>query len=81
MNGSYAPQTPAPQAPAEQAPVNGAAPKPRDGFASGLGVIAATLGSAIGLGNIWKFPVLTGLNGARRFFWCTWRARCWSGCR
>ena len=25
--------------------------KPRDGFATGLGVIAATLGSAIGLGE------------------------------
>ena len=41
--------------------------KPRDGFATGLGVIAATLGSAIGLGNIWKFPTLTGLNGGAAF--------------
>ncbi len=43
------------------------APKSRDGFATGLGVIAATLGSAIGLGNIWKFPTLTGLNGGAAF--------------
>lgn len=40
---------------------------PRDGFTSGLGVIAATLGSAVGLGNIWKFPALTGLNGGAGF--------------
>lgn len=41
--------------------------KMRDGFATGLGVIAATLGSAIGLGNIWKFPSLTGANGGAAF--------------
>src|SRR5690606_14584235 len=35
----------------------------RDGFTSTLGVLAATLGSAVGLGNIWKFPALTGANG------------------
>ncbi len=29
----------------------------RDGFSSGSGVTAATLGSAVGLGNIWMFPV------------------------
>lgn len=39
----------------------------RDGFSSKLGVIAATLGSAIGLGNIWKFPSLTGSNGGATF--------------
>jgi neurotransmitter:Na+ symporter, NSS family len=41
--------------------------KQRDGFTSNLGVIAATLGSAVGLGNIWKFPSLTGLNGGAAF--------------
>ncbi len=41
--------------------------KKRDGFTSALGVIAATLGSAIGLGNIWKFPSLTGSNGGATF--------------
>jgi len=41
--------------------------KSRDSFTSGLGVIAATLGSAVGLGNIWKFPALTGLNGGAAF--------------
>lgn len=37
----------------------------RDGFTSSLGVITATLGSAVGLGNIWKFPHFTGQNGER----------------
>ncbi len=39
----------------------------RDGFTTGLGVIAATLGSAVGLGNIWKFPFLTGVSGGASF--------------
>ncbi len=42
------------------------APK-RDGFSSGFGVLAATLGSAVGLGNIWKVPYLTGANGGAGF--------------
>jgi NSS family neurotransmitter:Na+ symporter len=48
--------------------MNTQAPKSkRDGFTTGLGVIAATLGSAVGLGNIWKFPYLTGSNGGAAF--------------
>ena len=42
-------------------------PSPRAGFSSGFGVLAATLGSAVGLGNIWKFPSLTGANGGAGF--------------
>ncbi len=42
-------------------------PAKRDGFSSTLGVLAATLGSAVGLGNIWKFPALTGANGGAGF--------------
>ena len=30
----------------------------RDSFGSKLGVIAATAGSAVGLGNIWRFPYI-----------------------
>lgn len=39
----------------------------RSGFSSSFGVLAATLGSAVGLGNIWKFPYLTGANGGAGF--------------
>jgi NSS family neurotransmitter:Na+ symporter len=39
----------------------------RSGFSSSFGVLAATLGSAVGLGNIWKFPSLTGANGGAGF--------------
>ncbi len=39
----------------------------RDLFASRLGMLAATLGSSVGLGNIWKFPALTGNNGGASF--------------
>lgn len=39
----------------------------RTGFSSSFGVLAATLGSAVGLGNLWKFPYLTGANGGAGF--------------
>ncbi|MGE4290739.1 MAG: sodium-dependent transporter [Desulfovibrio sp.] len=39
----------------------------REGFATRLGVLTATLGSAVGLGNIWKFPYMTGQNGGAAF--------------
>jgi len=41
--------------------------KNREKFSSGLAVFFATLGSAVGLGNIWKFPYLTGQNGGGAF--------------
>ena len=35
----------------------------RDSFGSKFGVIAATAGSAVGLGNIWRFPYVAGESG------------------
>jgi neurotransmitter:Na+ symporter, NSS family len=42
-------------------------PGHRDFFSSKFGVIAATAGSAIGLGNIWRFPYVAGENGGGAF--------------
>ena len=39
----------------------------RDGFSSRFGIIAAAAGSAVGLGNIWKFPYIVGKNGGSAF--------------
>lgn len=39
----------------------------RDSFSSKAGVIAAAAGSAVGLGNIWRFPYVTGQNGGGAF--------------
>lgn len=41
--------------------------KVRDSFGSKFGIIAATAGSAVGLGNIWKFPYVAGENGGGAF--------------
>ena len=42
-------------------------PQMRDVFSSKMGVIAAAAGSAVGLGNIWKFPYITGVYGGAAF--------------
>jgi NSS family neurotransmitter:Na+ symporter len=39
----------------------------RDSFSSKVGIIAAAAGSAIGLGNIWRFPYVAGQNGGAAF--------------
>ena len=39
----------------------------RTGFASKLGIVLATAGSAVGLGNIWRFPFMAGENGGAAF--------------
>ena len=39
----------------------------RGNFGSKLGIILATAGSAVGLGNIWRFPYMTGQNGGAAF--------------
>ena len=37
------------------------------GFSSKIGAILAAAGSAVGLGNIWRFPTETGINGGAAF--------------
>ena len=39
----------------------------RANFGSKIGVILATAGSAVGLGNVWRFPYMTGQNGGAVF--------------
>ena len=39
----------------------------RANFGSKLGVILASAGSAVGLGNIWRFPYETGNHGGAAF--------------
>ncbi len=39
----------------------------RGSFGSRLGIILATAGSAVGLGNVWRFPTITGENGGAAF--------------
>lgn len=39
----------------------------RVNFGSKLGMILATAGSAVGLGNVWRFPYMTGQNGGAAF--------------
>ena len=39
----------------------------RGSFGSRIGIILATAGSAVGLGNVWRFPYMTGQNGGAAF--------------
>ncbi|MEE0990833.1 MAG: sodium-dependent transporter, partial [Paludibacteraceae bacterium] len=39
----------------------------RNGFTSKIGVVLATVGTAVGLGNIWRFPFILGNNGGGAF--------------
>ena len=39
----------------------------RGNFGSKIGIVLATAGSAVGLGNVWRFPYMTGENGGAAF--------------
>ena len=39
----------------------------RGSFGSKIGIILATAGSAVGFGNVWRFPYMTGENGGAAF--------------
>lgn len=39
----------------------------RGNFGTKIGIVLATAGSAVGLGNIWRFPYMTGQNGGAAF--------------
>ncbi len=39
----------------------------RDGFTSKFGVLVAVAGSAVGLGNLWRFPYMVGTHGGAAF--------------
>ena len=39
----------------------------RSNFGTKLGIVLATAGSAVGLGNVWRFPTMTGENGGAAF--------------
>ena len=41
--------------------------KGRGKFGSRLGIVLATAGSAVGLGNVWRFPYMVGENGGAPF--------------
>lgn len=41
--------------------------KERGNFGSKLGIVLATAGSAVGLGNVWRFPYTAGENGGAAF--------------
>lgn len=41
--------------------------KPREQWSSRIGLIFAAAGSAVGLGNIWRFPYMTGAYGGSAF--------------
>ena len=39
----------------------------RGNFSTRLGIVLATAGSAVGLGNVWRFPYIAGQNGGAAF--------------
>ena len=53
--------------PSERGSKERAAGSGRGGWGSGLGFVLAATGSAVGLGNLWRFPYVTGENGGGAF--------------
>ena len=43
--------------------------KEREKFGSRLGFILVSAGCAIGIGNVWKFPYITGIWAKRSIHW------------
>ena len=51
-----------------------ASSRDRGTWASKGGFVLAAAGSAVGLGNIWRFPTQVGKAAAPCSCWCIWRA-------
>ncbi len=47
--------------------IGGCVLKERETFGSRLGFILVSAGCAVGLGNVWKFPYICGINGGAAF--------------
>ena len=54
--------------PEQSTPAASATAPSREHFASRLGFILISAGCAIGLGNVWRFPYITGQYGGAAFF-------------
>ena len=44
----------------------------KSNFSGSIGFVLAAAGSAVGVGNIWRFPFITGQNGGGMFVLLAW---------